>query len=159
MLWDTDAAYSKIILSSYILSANKEISRKSGGGEWPNKLYIYDSSVWKYNKKKNLSRRKAKKSLSELHRGIQVVTNDWKEFNSWMGGIENRKPEVLALENKLRDNLTTIHFYFARNRTPSPSVIAIIWERFVFPRMAIALRSNGTGMFVKAVSTGGSVIS
>lgn len=55
----------------------------------------------------------------------------------------------------------TRHDYLAlaRNLTPSPSAIAITCARLVFPRIAIALRSNDTGIFVKADSNGGSVIS
>ena len=51
------------------------------------------------------------------------------------------------------------HLDLAKNLTPSPSGIAIIWERPVFPSIAIALRKSGIGMFVSGDSSGGSVIS
>lgn len=66
-----------------------------------------------------------------------------------------------SYSNKGRWKDFTRHDYLAlvKNLTPSPSDMAIICARLVLPRIEIALRSNGTGIFVKADSNGGSVIS
>lgn len=66
---------------------------------------------------------------------------------------------LIELEHDLLDHRIYSHLERARNRTPSPSVIAIVWERPVLPSKLIALRSSGIGMPVSNDSTGGSVIS
>ena len=89
-------------------------------------------------------------------------------FKIWPKSVQiGRRPHVefIRLTSTFQTNkiykIVSVHYHLdlAKNLTPSPSGIAIIWERPVFPSIAMALRRSEMGMFVNGDSSGGSVIS